>query len=198
LAILAIGLGLSIIQLADLKPSDGALLFAGLLPAAIVWWQVRLIKQQMQLQAIIELDKEWNSPGMLESRKAAWNRQNEPDIENVECVLEFLEKVSTFEKQRVISADLIWDTFGWYVSRYHYYNKDTIADLRRYWVQNDDDKDRVDSTLYMDLESLADKLLKQDVKKRNKRKLSGPDLTEDDVKKEFQKTKIKFITYEKG
>ena len=125
--------------------------------------------------------------------------QNKPDVENVEGVLEFLEKVSTFEKQRVISADLIWDTFGWYVSRYHYYNKDVIADLRKKWVQNEDDPNRVDPTLYMDLEALADELLKQDVKKRNKRKAKRQaNLTTDDVKKEFEATKIQFINYEKG
>lgn len=55
------GLILSIFQIAGLKRSDCPT-FVGLLAAAIVWWQAHLIKEQMQLQAIIELEKEWNSP----------------------------------------------------------------------------------------------------------------------------------------
>src|SRR6266849_540141 len=104
-----------------------------------------LIKQQMQLQAIIELDKEWNSTEMLAKRKAAWTSENEPAIDDIESVLEFLEKVSTFEKEGVISPDLIWDTFGWYVSRYYCYSKAVIKGirgnegLRRKWTPTRDD-----------------------------------------------------------
>jgi hypothetical protein len=170
LTCVGVGVGLSRFHIADLKPSDGVLLLAGLLPAAVVWWQGHLIKQQMQLQAIIELGREWNSWDMLENRRMAWNSQNEPDIENIESILEFLEKVSTFEKQGVISAELIWDTFGWYVSRYYHYSKDAITQLRKKWTPKGFDR-----TLYKDLEDLANRLLKQDIKKRNKCKDKGLD-----------------------
>ena len=55
----------------------------------------------MELQAELELDKEWNSAEMLENRRAVWNDRNEADEEPIESVLEFLEKVSTFEKRAV-------------------------------------------------------------------------------------------------
>src|ERR1035437_1039229 len=129
-----VGIFLSIFHIAFFKPSDGATLFTGLLAAAIVWWQGHLISQQMQLQAIIELDKEWNSNEMLKNRKSAWNDQGEVDKNNVDRVLEFQEKVSTFEKTGIISADLIWDTFGWYVWRYYHYCRQAINDFRGEWT----------------------------------------------------------------
>jgi len=205
----ATGIALSMLCRAGLKPGDAGTFLAGLvglLAAWIVWSQseiisrqVQLLRQQLELQAIIELDKEWNSPEMLAKRRRAWNSHNKPDIDRIEGVLEFLEKVSTFEKKGVISADLIWDTFGWYVSRYHHYCKDVIKELRKKWVRNRDDKTRMDPTLYMDFEALADELLKQDLKQRNERKVEGlEDLTLDNVKKEFEETRIEFINLERG
>jgi hypothetical protein len=174
LLLAATGIALSMLCKVGLKPGDAGTFLAGLVglfAAWIVWSQseiisrqVRLLKQQLELQAIIELDKEWNAPEMLTKRRRAWNSQNEPDIDRIESVLEFLEKVSTFEKKGVISADLIWDSFGWYVSRYHHYSKDVIKKLRKKWVRTTNGQNRVDPTLYMDLETLADGLLKQDLK----------------------------------
>src|ERR1700682_4458077 len=95
-------------QVGSLRLSEGVTLFAGLLAAAIVWWQGHLIKEQMQLQAIIELAKEWNSVEILKLRSGSWDDNNKPNKEHLELVLEFLEKVSTFEKRGVISDALIW------------------------------------------------------------------------------------------
>src|SRR2546422_3664824 len=112
LALLAmVAVVLSFLKIADLKPSDAAPIFAGLLAFSIVWWQGHLINRQMELQAIIELEKEWNSQEMVKRRKATWTDKNKPDKTKIEGVLEFLEKVSTLEKGGIISADLIWDTF---------------------------------------------------------------------------------------
>lgn len=167
-----------------LKPSDAVTLFAGLLAAAIVWWQGHLIRQQMQLQAIIELDKEWNSREMLESRAAAWNGTNEANKYKVERVLEFLEKVSTFQKDNVISVDLVWDTFGWYLWRYCFYCSSVIDELRNDWTPN-----HPDITLYCDLQDLWKKLLAYEIQKRN--------LTDEAVKDELALTKEKFIAAER-
>src|SRR5580692_10787110 len=95
---------LSMFHMFCLKPTDGATVFAGLLAFTIVWWQGGLIKEQMQLSAILELDREWNSREMLEKRRMAWNNQNSPNKDTIEGPLEFLEKVSTFEKRGVISC----------------------------------------------------------------------------------------------
>src|SRR5260370_34696822 len=82
LTCVGVGIGVSRFHIADLKPSDGVLLFAGLLPAAVVWWQGYLNKQQNELQAIIELGREWNSRDMLDNRRESLNIQNEPEMEN--------------------------------------------------------------------------------------------------------------------
>src|SRR5260370_40145475 len=104
---------LSMLSVGDLRPSEGAVIFGGLLAFAIVWWQGYLIKEQMQLQALIELDKEWNSTEMLRKRHEAWAADTVSVVKDkIEPVLEFLEKVSTLEKRNVVAAELIWDTFG--------------------------------------------------------------------------------------
>lgn len=187
------GIVLSLLNRAGLRASDGATLFAGGLAAGIVWWQGHLIKKQMELQAIIDLDKEWNSREMLEKRKAAWNEQNQPDKYRVEGVLELLEKVSTFEKRGVVSTGLIWETFGWYLWRYSYYCAKTIDELRTEWTPK-----FPDPTLYEDLERLWKKMLKLEIDNRNKKKPEGqPALTERDVKEELDMTRTRFIGSER-
>jgi hypothetical protein len=140
------GIVLSLLQRACFKPSDGATLFAALLAAAIVWWQGYLIKRQMKLQAIIDLHKEWNSGEMAANRRAAWNERDQADKFKIENVLEFLEKVSTFERRGAVSANLIWDTFGWYLWRYYHYSAKVIGELRKEWTPK-----KPDQTLYQDL-----------------------------------------------
>lgn len=187
------GIVLSLLQLAGLKPSDGATLFAGGLAAGIVWWQGHLIKKQMELQAIIDLDKEWNSTEMLKKRKEAWNEQNQTEKYRIEGALEFLEKVSTFEKRGVISADLIWETFGWYLWRYYYYAAEAIKELRAEWTPK-----APDLTLYENLEALWGEMLKGEIDNRNKKRPEGqPALTERDVREELDTTRARFISSER-
>ena len=101
--------------------------------------------------------------------------------------------MSTFEKRGVISASLIWDTFGWYVWRYHYYSAKTINLIREEWTN------KTDVTLYCDLEDLAGRLLKAEAANRNERKRRGEaKITDEDVKAELDKTKDKFVTAEKA
>jgi hypothetical protein len=188
-----LGIILSLLHISCLKPSDGATLFAGSLAAAIVWWQGHLIRQQMQLQAIIELDKEWNSKEMLQSRMAAWSPRSlfaPCDLstvkkEKVERVLEFLEKVSTFQKNHVISVDLIWDTFGWYLWRYSHYCREVIKELRHDWTPN-----HLDTTLYCHLQDLSDKLLACEMEYRS--------LTKEEIATELDLTKEKFVASERS
>src|SRR5258708_18359324 len=113
----------------SLNPTDtvtlavGLLMGAGgLLTGAVVWWQGYLITKQMVLNAVTDLYKEWNSEEMLEKRRLAWSNGN-PNPHTIEDVLEFLEKVSSLEKKRFITRQLIWDTFGWYIGRYYFYCK---------------------------------------------------------------------------
>ena len=97
LALVAVaGIVLSILGWAGFKTSDGATIFAGLLAFGIVWWQGHLIKKQMELQAIIELAREWGSAEMVSRRKAAWSAENKPEKDNIEGVLEFLGKSEYF------------------------------------------------------------------------------------------------------
>lgn len=180
----AVWILLSVFHVACFGPSDGVTLFAGGLAGGIVWWQGHLIKRQMELQAIIDLHKEWNSREMAENRRGAWDDRNQADKNRIENVLEFLEKVSTFERRGAVSAELIWDTFGWYVWRYYHYSAEVVGELRKEWTPK-----KADQTLYQDLEALYGKLLKQETERRN--------LTEQDAKEELEMTKEKFISSER-
>ena len=187
------GIVLSFFGLIGLKPTDGVTLFAGLGAAAIIWWQGHLIKQQMQLSAIIDLDKEWNSAEMLDSRAASWTADHHADLDTIEGALEFLEKVSTLEKQGVISTTLVWDTFGWYIWRYYFYSKREISRLRKKWTS------RPDPTLYQDLEALFRRLLKMEIDERNdRRRRNQSKLTTKDVLKELRDKRNDFIECERS
>jgi hypothetical protein len=157
-----------------------------------VWWQGHLIKQQMQLDAVPELDKEWNSKQMWANRRAAWNDKNEPELDTIEGVLEFLEKVSTFARRRIVSADFISDTFGWYVRRYYFYGRSAIRKLRAYHT------DTFDPTLYADLQRLCTKLIEREIEARNKAKGKAQKrIGIRDMVRELAQRKAEFVKAEK-
>lgn len=175
-----------------LSRTDLVTLFVGLVAAGVVWWQGHLIKQQMQLDAVLDLDREWNSKQMLENRSAAWNDKNEPELDTIEGVLEFLEKVSTFARRRIVSADFIWDTFGWYVWRYYFYSRKAIRKRRAYHT------DTFDPTLYADLQRLCTTLIEKEIEARNKAKGKGQKRIDiRDVVRELEQHKAEFAKAER-
>ncbi len=193
---LVFGLAVLIASLAFERPclsnTDRVTLFVGLLAGVVVCWQGQLIVQQLVLTAVIDLDKEWNSNAMLGKRSAAWIVENEaPNPDNMENVLEFLEKVSSLEKRRFVTRQLIWDTFGWYIGRYYFYCKNEIQRLRTYWTP------KGDPTLYQDLERLYHILIAVEVEQRNLRR--GPrteQLTKEGIEEEYRQTRKMFIASE--
>jgi hypothetical protein len=160
-----------------------AALFSGLLAGAVVWWQVHLLVRQLAYDTVVKLDREWNSREMMGKRRLAWIAEKEsPNFETVEGVLEFLEKVSTLERDKYITREFVWDTFGWYISRYFYYCRDTIKELRTYWTG------KSDPTLYSDLEQFYRRLVQFEAAKRN--------LEVSDIEEEYHNTRGKFIQAE--
>jgi hypothetical protein len=176
----------------SLSTTDKVALFVGLLAGAMVWWQGQLIARQMVLSAVIDLYRDWNSQDMIEKRKAAWANEG-PNPNSIEDVLEFLEKVSTLAKNRFVTHQLVWDTFGWYIGRYYFYSKNVIQDLRRKWSI------RVDPTLYQDLEELYFLLLDLEAEQRNEKRDPGTELlTTKDIETEYNRTRRMFISSEIG
>jgi hypothetical protein len=172
--------------------TDKVTLFAGLLGGAVVWWQGYLIVRQIVLGAVIDLYRDWNSRDMLDKRQAAWTHEG-PNPHAIEDVLEFLEKVSTLAKNRFVTHQLVWDTFGWYIGRYYFYCKNVIPDLRRKWTI------REDPTLYQDLERLYFTLLDLEVELRNEKGEPGAKLlTTEDIETEYTQTRRMFISSEIG
>jgi len=176
----------------NLSQSDRVALFVGLFGGAVVWWQGYLITTQMILGTVVDLYKEWNSEHMLEKRSDAWTNE-EPNPETIEGVLEFMEKVSTLQRNRFVTQRLIWDTFGWYLGRYYFYSKNIIEHLRTKWTPQHD------PTLYQDLERFYPILLRLEVEQRNeKRKPGSRPLTSTDIENEYRQTRKMFVESEIG
>ena len=175
-----------------LSTTDKVALFAGLLTGAIIWWQGKLLNRQLAYGTVLDLYKEWSSETMLGTRRNAWNLEKEvPNPGSIEDVLEFLEKVSTLERDKYITRNLIWDTFGWYIGRYYFYCKNVIEDLRVKWTP------KYDPTLYQDLEAFYPILLKLDVDARNGKRKSGSGMISTaDIEEEYRQTRKMFITSE--
>jgi hypothetical protein len=170
---------------------SGLATVAALVAAVAVFYQARLLRKQIQLQGLLDLDKEWNSRDMIEKRATAWTETSEPNLDEIEGVLEFLEKVSSLEERGVLDAKLIWDlAVGWYLIRYSYYCRDAIKELRRKWTAP-----REDPTLYQDLEKLSTKLVRSEVKRRSTRRER---VTVEVVYQELEATKKEFIQSERG
>lgn len=188
-AFFIIGVMLLLISLtwckALLSTADKVVLFVGLLTAAVVCWQGQLVNRQLAYGTVLDLYKEWNSESMRATRGSAWNADKEvPNPDTIDAVLEFLEKVSTLERDRYITRQLVWDTFGWYVGRYFFYCKEEIERLRTKWTH------RYDPTLYQDLQGFYDRLLGFEAKQRN--------LGKQEIEEEYQRTRKMFILSEVG
>ena len=154
--------------------------------ARFAYNQANLLKKQIQLQAILDLDREWNFEEMMETRASVWTDDHRPKEDKIEDLLEFLEKVSSLEERGIIDPDLIWDTFGWYMIRYYRYCAPVIEDvLRRRWTH------KPDPTLYQDLQSLYEKLVEREARERSKKMPKQEHLTREDVEKELDDPEIK-------
>ncbi len=171
--------------------ADRVTLSVGLITGGIIWWQGHLIKKQMELETIIDLYKEWNSREMIRKRWCAWT-SNGPNPNTIEDVLEFLEKVSTLEKNGTISRGIIWDTFGWYLWRYYFYCRSTILEIQKRSAPVERDR-----TLYQDLRAFFPKLLNMEVAERNCYLREPVKLTTCDLRRELRQTMATFIESEK-
>lgn len=121
----------------------------------VIWWQGTLLKEQIQFQSYLELEKEWNSREMLNAREEL-SKCDPFHVEpyKLEAVLEFLEKFSLFKKRNAMDMDFILSSaIGWYAVRYYYYYKKNIESLRELYK---------DEALYEDLTELYNDYLEHE------------------------------------
>ncbi len=129
--------------------------YLALITGGVIWWQGRLLKKQLELQTITDLDKEWSSCKMREIRANSFN-ENPDDLDKIELVLEFLEKIASYRNKSILQQKTLWDYFGWHIIRYYYYNQENIIKIRRKWSN--------DETLYCELQKLYPELIRQEAK----------------------------------
>lgn len=148
--------------------------------AYFIWLEGKSINKQLKIQTIADLYKEWDSLRMRKVRANSFNN-NPNDLDGVELVLEFLEKIACHYNNDVLDQDILWDFFEWYILRYYYYNKDNINKIRTKWGN--------DKFLYCELEKLYPKLLKQEVKALKKK--------EKEIENNLKEQRDNFIKSEK-
>jgi len=158
-----------------------ATLLVGWITFFIIWWQGSLLKQQIQFQTYLELEKEWNSEEMIKVREEiARSKSDSSQLYKLETILEFMEKFSLFKKRNAMDMEFILcSSIGWYAVRYYYYNRENIEFLRKEYLDNE---------LYVELRDLYNDYLKYEgIKTPDKIKIFEEDL---------QKTKDKFFENE--
>ncbi|HEX9503354.1 MAG TPA: hypothetical protein VF974_03475 [Patescibacteria group bacterium] len=131
--------------------------YLAIITGGVIWWQGKQLKRQLELQTLTELYKEWNNEEMSDARKKYFT--DEADLDATENVIEFLEKIASYYNKKVLTRDLIWDTIGWYIQRYHFYSKNKIIMIREKWNN--------DNTLYRDLENLGQDLINMEAQIRH-------------------------------
>lgn len=171
------------------------LVLVGAVTIIAIIWQGSLVRTQLELQTLANLYEEWNSKQMLRKRAHSFfidEKSSEGDLEKVEAVLEFLEKLASYYRHRVLTKSLIWDTFGWYILRYYFHNSGNESfpdqpangNIERIRVKWGNDK-----TLYCDLQKLYGKLLWREMFRRRKWKTT--------LRTHFRMEREKFIEAEK-
>lgn len=155
--------------------------YLAVMTAAVIWWQGRQLKMQLELQVLTELYKEWNSTEMKISRDKSFDDNS--DLDTKEHILEFFERIASYYLRGVLSDKLIWDTIGWYVLRYYfYYHEANIIDkIRSKWGD--------DETLYWDLGELYNDIVKMDIHFRK--------IPMEQIEKKLLAEKKEFISSEK-
>ena len=141
-------------------------LIIAVITALFVWWQVSKLNKQIQLQALLDLDKEWNSKTMLDCRAEVCGiikdkkDLTDEDLSVIEELLEYLEKVCSLVQLGILDKESVWHVTGWYIERYYYSLKerDIITNLRRKWTTEPD------CNLYADIEEIYKRLIKMEEK----------------------------------
>jgi len=141
----------------------------GLLAVIVVYSQLISLRDQLELQTLMEYSKQWSSLEMKAKRRTAMNIlkfksvPQDVNIDQLEQVLELLEDFSALANKKVIGQKLVWaSSLGWYASRYFYYSREngSIDAIRRKWSSNS----KRDDTYYEELTLLYEKYLKHEVK----------------------------------
>jgi len=137
--------------------------------AGVIYWQGTQLKKQLELQTLTELYKEWNCKEMRKARCAACSvlpfdyssdilNFDDKRLNKTEGVLEFLERIASYYKEKVLTIDLVWETIGFYIERYFHYTRVAIPEIRRRWK---------DVNLYEDIELLYKELMKMNIARRH-------------------------------
>lgn len=113
-----------------------ATLLVGLVAAVVVIWQGYLIKKQIAFSTYLDLDKEWNSPEMIEARQTVHAPgSNDWDLSRLESILEFFEKLASMYKLSNDMPFIYQSTLGWYAAQYFLFAREhgQIDRLRELW-----------------------------------------------------------------
>ncbi len=151
----------------DVDYAAWATLLLTLITAAVIVWQGKQLQKQLELQTLTELYKEWNSEDMRNARcelcsVLPMTSFSDDNLNKVERVIEFLERIASYYENGVLKEELVWATIGWYVMRYYHYTNEAIREIRKKWGD--------DKTLYEDIQDMYDELLPIEFRLRKEKK----------------------------
>jgi hypothetical protein len=159
--------------------------------ALIIWRQAHLLNQQNQVNALLELQRDWESRRM-HSLRSSWAWAPMERNEALEPILEFLEEFAGSRKRKVLNDELIWDTtIGWHAARYYFYNMENgnIDKFRKDWL---------DGQIFQNLEQTLWPAYIRNESKQNKKSRKAARKSEDQVKQELRNTMNLFLEREKA
>jgi hypothetical protein len=130
----------------------------GLIAAGIIWWQAKLLQRQIALSTFLELDKQWDSEAMIETRQNVRSEDGSWNISRLEGVLEFFEKLAMLERTKALNEDDVFDsTLIWYLARYFLFSRHQIEQMRT---------ERWKDDVYNEVQDLYRRFLEKEVQRR--------------------------------
>jgi hypothetical protein len=98
--------------------------------AAIVFWQLRLIRLTLGVESILRLDEAWQS--LSSTRRCAAKQLLEGNAgADVDKILDFLNTVALLTRRKAIDEEFAWHTFYWAAANYWSASQDYVRLVQR-------------------------------------------------------------------
>lgn len=154
----------------------------GLITLFFIYYQIRMSKLISAADFLLKFEDKFNSNKMRRNRKKLMSIiKDTPDdhrrIDASRDVLDFFDDLAVLMEMKVISKELLWSEFCYWVLRYQALLKEYIAWLR---------KDENDMTLYVDFENMCNEIRKVEEKERQKKVKMTSSQLQEFIKEEMQ------------
>jgi hypothetical protein len=130
---------------------------------AFIYLQIRTSKTIASAELLLKLEDQFYSATMRKHRKKLMTvlKKDPRDYHNInEEILDFFEDIGFLTKKKVLSVELVWSTYCYWILRYYLLLQEYIG-----WLRKRDD----DTTYYRDFEHLYRENLKMEENRRGRK-----------------------------